>query len=352
MIIISTYLKLTLVCLFALLIFPFSTRAVAEDCTAEKAPANFPYEEGKLSNTGKPVDFGIRPRGFVNLKSGEPTVHGIDVSKYQDETNFQKAYECGARFAYIRLSGGTVESNDDMYRLHWPNARSAHLMTGPYHNLSLLPIGAKKWLSAEGQEKDKIFSELVDTGVRSASQQASMFLKHLDELMSIEPVPDRFTKGPSPSYLPIALDLSYDPLPGAKPAEKILYGKIIAKMACGFLETIKRNDRTQNASVILFSSPSFYFDYRLNNSECGLNLLPVWLSYHSKDGDRPHFDHNSMDHEALNYLCKPENKQDRCIFQQYTAFGGFALYKEKSSLDLNRFFGKEENLKELLLTYK
>jgi hypothetical protein len=320
----------------------------AQECNRQTAPGKFELTTEGRASSGFATDVGIKPTGFVDLKSGAATVHGIDVSKYQDEANFSLAYKCGARFAYIRLSGGENEQNDHMYRLHWPNARAAQLLTGPYHNLSVIPAGARRWYSAKSDERPAILRGLKSIASASGRTQAQMFLGHLDEMLSFEV---QGQNGARPTYLPIAIDLSTDPLPAANDAERQQFGVIFGTVACSFVQTVRSNQKTAHAKIILFARPHIYAAYGLNRSECGLEELPVWISYHSRDGDRYDAPGASGDKAAVDYLCRPRSADDRCIIQQYTSFGGFAVFKPGSPLDLDRFYGNEDQLRALLQTY-
>ena len=326
----------------------FSTPSKAKPCDHPAAPAAFAYIPPTDPHSGKPNgNFGIRPSDFVSLRDGTAVVHGIDVSKYQDQTNFALAYQCGARFAYVRLSGGTSEVNDDMYRVHWPNARASGFLVGPYHNLSIVPGGAQKWYGATGSDRQKKLAELELIARSAGRTQARLFLSHLDEILSFEAK----KRGATPKYLPIALDISNDPLPKATPAERVAFKNVYANAVCSFIKAVHSNEKTRTSQVILFAKPVNYMAYRLNDASCGLNRLQVWISYHSKNGDRYGSANHGDDAKAVAYLCHPLGKQDRCMMQQYTSLGGFAVFKPGAPLDLDRFYGDSAALNALLETY-
>lgn len=117
--------------------------ALAEDvankvvCKEVTAPAAFQIVWSKDAKDAG--NDGVKPLGFVDLRSAGPVVHGIDISSYQDEADFTSVKTCGAAFAYVRLSASTYKDNELKYRTHWANVRAAGLVPGPYHNLSVLP---------------------------------------------------------------------------------------------------------------------------------------------------------------------------------------------------------------------
>jgi len=47
-------------------------------------------------------------------------------------------------------------------------------------------------------------------------------------------------------------------------------------------------------------------------------------------------------------MCASDRKVDRCVFHQYTSYGGFALFQKGEGLDMDRFYGSGRQLQELL----
>ncbi|WP_342250047.1 glycoside hydrolase family 25 protein [Sphingomonas sp. OTU376] len=322
------------------------------DCRRSVAPINVQAVPARITRSGMPGNSGPRLQGFVDLPGGRPSVPGIDVSKYQDETNFNAARVCGARFAYVRLSAGTQEANESqLFRLHWAAARDAGLLTGPYHNMSFLPARAKSWASATADAKDGLMRAIMNDAAAIAQMQADIFLDHLDQVLRLQTLPDRLTETDVPAFLPIALDLSYDPLPGATAEDRRAYGAVIGRMACEFIARVHARPKTKTSAVILFVSADFWRDYDLAQNTCGLADLPVWISYHLASAGAPSPD-DPMERKDLDRLCRPDSRPDRCIFQQYSSYGGFALYRNDAVLDVNRFFGSEADLRSHLQLYR
>jgi lysozyme len=59
------------------------------------------------------------------------TTMGVDVSYYQGTVDWGKAYTAGVRFAFIRLSDGTV-FRDPKFVQNWANAKTAGVIRGAY----------------------------------------------------------------------------------------------------------------------------------------------------------------------------------------------------------------------------
>jgi lysozyme len=74
----------------------------------------------------KPINFGrgASPRHLA--------VHGVDVSRWQGNVNWEKLRAQGANFAYIKATDGG-DHLDPMFRTNWRNADAAGLKRGAYH---------------------------------------------------------------------------------------------------------------------------------------------------------------------------------------------------------------------------
>lgn len=324
--------------LLILLLLP--SISYANECKTIQASTDLEYVEKIDSKTGKPTNFGVRTSGFVEDNNDEPVVHGIDVSKYQDETDFNRAYQCGAKFSYIRISGGTDVNNEHIFRTHWANARASGMLVGPYHNLSVLPKAIKRLLKMPTDKWANEIASLTPKAISSAKYQANLFIDNLTEVINLDVRPDPIAKTTFPSILPIALDISFDPFPNGSREYKKIYSPIYSAMVCTWIQTIEI--KVPKSKVILFISPEIYDDY-LNQNSCKLNERLKWLKDHTKSGGKQNYKTDSKTKE----FCIVNNNET-CIFQQYTSFGGFAIYDEKASLDLNRFYGSYDSLKSYL----
>jgi len=326
-----------------------ATLAHAASCDRPTASASLHFLSAKSSGTGPAGDSGVQPSGFVGPKSGEAVVQGVDISKLQDETDLETAFSCGAAFAYVQLSSGT-DATDHSYRLYWPNARAAGLLTGPMHGLSVEPAAAKAWYAADASGRPALFQGLADAAISAGKAQASLFLSRLDEVLSSEITPNATSSGVQ--YLPIALDLTADPLPGAPAADKAQFGQIYAAVACGFVAQIRANPKTSQAQLILFAEPGVYAAYRLGQNSCGLEKMTVWISYHTPDGDRYDAPSAAADTASISALCRPGGVADRCRLQQYSSAASFAVFQPGAHLHLDRFYGSLADLRVMLQTYR
>ncbi|TCU31203.1 lysozyme [Rhizobium azibense] len=73
----------------------------------------------------KPINFGsISPRKLA--------VHGVDVSRWQAEIDWERLRRQGANFAYIKATDGG-DHLDPMFRKNWRRAKEAGLKRGAYH---------------------------------------------------------------------------------------------------------------------------------------------------------------------------------------------------------------------------
>jgi hypothetical protein len=320
-------------------VFGHSAKSV-EACPRVFAPARFPHASEPTSINGFPINAGIKPSGFVDLADGTPVVHGVDVSKYQDEVDFKSVYDCGGRFAFVRLSGGTDPDNELLYRTHWANVRNARLIPGPYHNLGVLPSEAQRLAKSTSEEIDSATNSLLPAARETGRAQARIFLSRLNELT----ISETTNSSPGKPYLPAALDLSYRPFPNGDAAQKLAYGKLYSATICSFIAELRKSSYGNNP-VILFVQPQDYLSYGLSEAECDLSREPIWVRYRPLDGDR--FT-KSLDKSLVEKVCNVGGR-DRCIMEQYTSYGGFAIFKTGAPLDASRFFGTEMDLSKLLI---
>ena len=83
-----------------------------------------------------PVKFGkTSPRHYA--------VHGVDVSRWQGNINWQKLRAQGANFAYIKSTDGG-DHLDPMFRKNWKGAGEAGLKRGAYHFFYWCRSGAEQ----------------------------------------------------------------------------------------------------------------------------------------------------------------------------------------------------------------
>lgn len=69
---------------------------------------------------------------FPATRSSEFTIHGIDVSKYQGNIDWQAVKDAGVDFAYIKATEGG-DARDAKFEANWSGARAAGIPRGAYH---------------------------------------------------------------------------------------------------------------------------------------------------------------------------------------------------------------------------
>jgi hypothetical protein len=306
--------------------------AQAADCPEQRASEKLPYRSG-----------GIVPTGFITPSDGKQVVHGVDVSKYQEEVNFDGVSLCGGSFAYIRLSAGANPDNELSYRTLWAGAKSAGLLTGPYHYLILVDskVPMSK-LSASDTES------LQATNVQQARQQAQLFKIRLTELLSYDPLEEQKRGAFGAPYLPVVLALTARPQLTGSATDQQRYGPIYTAAICEWIKEFQSDPQFRDQPVILFTKPLIYKDFQLSSAKCDLTRLKVWVSYNGRTGDSAFTEKEPAQRAAIEQLCRNPEGDNRCILEQYTPFGGFAVYKVGGGLDLDRFFGTKASLEALL----
>jgi hypothetical protein len=316
----------------------------ATPCPTAQASSAMPYAHAATVGG----DEGVQATGFITLPSGETAVNGIDVSKTKGDADFQAAYACGARFAYIQLSVGT-SALDHTYRIFWPNARSAGLIAGPSHGLVIDSASLQRWSGAAAEARPAILQSLVAAAAADGASQSALFLSRLHEVIATEPPPAAGAPVGSP---PIVLDMTADPLPTGAAADKTALGPVYAAEACAFLAAVRADPGTYQAPVMLFTDPKLWAAYGLVRNACGLELLPVWIAYHAMDGGRFDGSAAAADQGVVTALCRPGGSADRCVMQQYSSAGSFAVFKAGAHLDLDRWFGSLAAFTSALAAYR
>ncbi len=317
----------------------------APPCPALPASGALPFAHAAMAGGVE----GVESTGFVALPSGETEVDGIDVGKTNGaDTDFQAAYACGARFAYIQLSVGN-STLDHSYRIFWPNARSAGLIAGPSHGLALDPAGLQRWSAADAGARPAILQDLLAAAPAYGATQAALFLGRLHEVIATEPPSAAGAIAGSP---PIVLDLTADPLPTGAGADKLALGAVYAAEACAFLAAVHADPGTSQAPVMLFADPKLWAGYGFARNGCGLERLPVWIAYHAVDGGRFDGPAAAADQVAVAALCRPGGGENRCVMQQYSSAGSFAVFKAGAYLDLDRWLGSLPAFTSALAAYR
>lgn len=323
-------------------------------CSKVRAPAAFKMGRTRPGSGERPVNAGIAPAGFVELADGTPTIHGIDVSKYQDEADFKSVAECGGRFAYVRMSAGTDPDNELLYRTHWANVRASGLVPGPYHNLSVVPATTGELRTVPETELQSRVDQILPYARASATIQAKIFLQRLNEVTSLDPR----TGTTPPPYLPIAVDLSSRPFAEEAPVRRLAVGRVYGAMVCRFLEEV-RGSADGRRPAILFIGLADYDAYGLAQAPCDLTAPYIWVRHRPADGTSFRTNYPAA---VVERICarRPTHQvaargdgtasgsTGRCIMEQYSSYGGFAVFRPGAPLDLNRLLLDEEGFGRLL----
>ncbi len=155
--------------------------------------------------------------------------------------------------------------------------------------------------------------------------------------------------------MPIALDLSVSPDFDGSPAEKKVYAPLYGSMICAFANAVRQSHFSQEP-LLVFIDPRNYTDYDLASAPCDLTTTMIWVRYRPNDGDTftKTLPKNIWSDLCFSYSADLKKyttgmESGRCIMEQYTSFGGFAVFKPGAPLDLNRFLGSDEQFQHLLV---
>jgi lysozyme len=164
-----------------------------------------------------PVSFGrASPKNFA--------VHGVDVSRWQGDINWNKLRSQGANFAYIKSTDGG-DHIDPMFKKNWNNAGKAGLKRGAYHFFY--------WC-------------------RSGAEQAKWFIQNVPK---------------SPNALPPVIDVEYNHLSNCKKRPST---ETVLKKMQSFMDIVEAH---YGQRPVIYTAPDFYEDHLKGQ----FTNYPFWL---------------------------------------------------------------------------
>jgi lysozyme len=163
----------------------------------------------------------------VNFGKGSPkklAVHGVDVSRWQGEIDWEKLRSQGANFVYIKATDGG-DHLDPMFRKNWRAAGRAGLKRGAYHFFY--------WC-------------------RTAGEQADWFIRHVPKV---------------DGALPPVIDVEWNGESSCK--RRPSRARVLEKMQV-FMDRLERH---YGKRPIIYTAPDFYRD----NLRGAFADYPFWL---------------------------------------------------------------------------
>lgn len=172
---------------------------------------------GQQFKDAKPINFGkISPRSHA--------VHGVDISRWQGDIDWEKLRSHGANFAFIKATDGG-DHLDPMFKKNWRAAEEAGLKRGAYHFFY--------WC-------------------RTGAEQADWFIRNVPKV---------------PGALPPVIDVEWN---GESRCRKVPpRAQVIAKMQA-FMDKLERH---YGQRPIIYTAPDFYAD----NLKGEFLDYPFWL---------------------------------------------------------------------------
>jgi lysozyme len=165
----------------------------------------------------KPINFGrASPRNLA--------VHGVDVSRWQGDIDWQTLQSQGANFVYIKATDGG-DHVDPMFQKNWRDAKQAGMKRGAYHFFY--------WC-------------------RTAGEQADWFIRNVPR---------------DPDALPPVIDVEWNHESSC--SQHISRARVLEKMQV-FLDALERH---YGKRPIVYTAPDFYRD----NLQGELLNYPFWL---------------------------------------------------------------------------
>ncbi|ASR06246.1 glycosyl hydrolase [Rhizobium leguminosarum bv. viciae] len=172
---------------------------------------------GHRFRDAKPINFGrISPRKLA--------VHGVDVSRWQGEIDWETLRKQGANFVYIKATDGG-DHLDPMFRKNWRRAKEAGLKHGAYHFFY--------WC-------------------RTGGEQADWFIRNVPK---------------EANSLPPVIDVEWNGESSCK--QRLSRKRVLEKMQV-FMDKVERH---YGQRPIIYTAPDFYRD----NLKGELLNYPFWL---------------------------------------------------------------------------
>jgi hypothetical protein len=303
---------------------------VSVTCKETRAPVS-----GAFIARGK--NRGISPPGFVNLADSTATVHGVDVSKYQQDVDPFAVKKCGGEFMYVRISEGLLGFNELAYPATWGQARAAKLMVGPYHHLSFLPASIESGQIAVGASNAMVVKQFEAAG----HAQAVLFSKRYEQLRADDRIRDKHAL-----FLP----------PMVAVVEQTRLPKWLGRLRpewyqatlCAFVKDVESEPWINGQKMIIFTQAGIFDEMKLSAASCLQGGKRVyWLQYPTPDGGGLPLTSSGPASRLIADLCSPPDQSRQCLFHQYTNRGGAVMGSLDVGLNLDRFFGSSEQLSSL-----
>jgi lysozyme len=193
----------------------------------EQVALLMPAARPQSSSSGKihPAHFSdAKPIDFGRVTPGHHAVHGVDVSRWQGQIDWERLRGQGANFAFIKATDG-ADHIDPMFMKNWNGAHRAGIRRGAYHFFY--------WCSY-------------------ASAQADWFIRNVPKVEGA---------------LPPVLDVEWNHQSGCK--QRLSRKKVLEKMQV-FLDRLERH---YGQRPIIYTAPDFYRD----NLKDAFPNHPFWL---------------------------------------------------------------------------
>lgn len=165
-----------------------------------------------------------KPINFGRSSPKKLAVHGVDVSRWQGDIDWERLRTQGANFAYIKATDGG-DHLDPMFRENWRKAKAAGMKRGAYHFFY--------WC-------------------RTAGEQADWFIRNVPR---------------DPDALPPVIDVEWNAESSCK--QRISRQRVLEKMQV-FIDKVEKH---YGKRPIIYTAPDFYRD----NLRGELLNYPFWL---------------------------------------------------------------------------
>lgn len=180
----------------------FSLFLILVLASCARTPPPGPQQTGRIISGANPRLGDDKPHAWIGGHPYNHPVHGVDVSRWQGDINWQQLRGAGIRFAFIKATEGGDHS-DPAFQRYWRDSAAAGMPRGAYHYYYFCRSGAEQaaWFIANVPRTGPRLPPVIDLEWTHTSQtcrykpspdevrrEASIFMSVLQQYYGHRPI--------------------------------------------------------------------------------------------------------------------------------------------------------------------
>ena len=132
---------------------------------------------------GHPLDVVDQSFSLNHPRPRDYPVHGIDVSKFQGDIDWNRVADSGVKFAWIKATEGGDHA-DERFQANWAGAKEAGIPRGAYHFVYWCrpPLDEIRWFEQNAPVEEDALPPVLDVEATPTSKTCH---RHLDQASAI-----------------------------------------------------------------------------------------------------------------------------------------------------------------------